>query len=196
MYSLSERKNSYGIVKFDHDCFDYSLFDEPASLKGRINKPLIYTIAKQTNVKKISGFHLIESTGPELVSNALRQVIEHIAPREVEFFDVDISFEGERIEGFNCIHPLRVIEAMDMDKSEYEVCAFDPNNPDYTFSYLVLKDEIEWEPSFARCQEFPPWLLVNEEIKKACFAAKLKGLVFSRAIDMTHGDRGVNEVIK
>jgi hypothetical protein len=196
MYIMSEKKNSYGIINFDHSFFDCQLFLQGSSLKGVIDTPLLYELEKKSSIKALSKLHIIRSTGPELVSNSLRKIIEEIAPHEVEFFDVEIYSNGEKIEGFCCIHPLRVIESIDMENSEYKLDNFDPNNPEYSFYFMKIKNEIEYEPKIARCYEFRLKLLVNDEIKNACFNSKLKGMVFYRALDMTPKNRSSYEEIK
>jgi hypothetical protein len=196
MYILSNKKNSYGIVNFDHDYFDHQLFLQGSSLKGVIDEPIFYEITKKSNVKKLSNLHIINSTGPELVSNALRKIMEEAAPSEVEFFDAIIYCDGSKIEGFSCIHPLRIVEGFDMEVSEYKLINFDPKNPKYRFYYIAVKDKIEYEPKIARCYELRLNILVNEEIKSALFDNKFKGLVFYRSLDMTPKNRSVYEEIK
>ncbi|WP_143331043.1 imm11 family protein [Burkholderia aenigmatica] len=194
-YLFSPTKATHGILSYDHkNSVDYSLFIEGMSLKG-ISSPLIFHVKKESDLKRLLKSNLIRSTGPDLVSQRLREVLEELAPLDVEFIDVSIDYVGQSIEGFSCINPIWKISCVDLDASEYELANFDPNNPEYTFQYMVLRDKIEPPVQIARCAEQPRKLVVGDMIKDACVAKKITGLDFCRAEDMTYKDRTICESI-
>jgi hypothetical protein len=180
MHIISNEKDSYGLLTYDHDSFvDYSLFFESTRLKG-IDGSLNCQVNKKSNVQKMKQFHLIRSTGPDVVSRRLREVIELAVPSEVEFLDVRIQYNGEDIDGFSCITPLEKLPCIDMEESEYKLTNFDPANPSYTFYYTLLLPELASGAQIVRCAEQPTLIVVGEKIKAACAAAGLKGLNFCR----------------
>lgn len=195
IYILSEEKNNFDILKYDHDnSVDYSLFLEGMSLKGG-ERPLVYTINKKSGIQKLKNLHTVNSTGPKLVSNDLRRVLEEIAPSEVEFFEASITYNDQKIEGFSVINVLSKVDCVDLEKSEYKLMNFDPGNPDYMFYYTVLRDDFPNEMNVALCNEQARQIIVGEKIKNACIEADLKGLVFYRTLDMTYENRTVCEKI-
>ncbi|WP_330858486.1 imm11 family protein, partial [Dickeya undicola] len=73
--------------------------------------------------------HILSTIGPDLVSRELRTILESIVPAEVEFFDAEIIYGNDKLEGFSVINPIAKINCCDMEKSEYQLTNFDPNNP-------------------------------------------------------------------
>lgn len=195
IYIISNEKNSYELLTYDHDSSpDYSLFFEGTKLDG-LGAPLNYQVNKKSDIQKLKQFHLIRSTGPDLVSDSLRKVIEQIAPSEVEFLDVCIRYKDEPINGFSCINPLEKIPCVDMEQSEYKQTNFDPANPDFSFYYTLLLPEFPSSMQIARCAEQPTLIVGGEKVKAACIAANLKGLTFCRAVDLTPHNRTACERI-
>lgn len=195
IYFFAPSKATHGIVSYDHaKSVDYSIFLEGVSLKG-ISSPLLFHVKKESDIKKLLKLHFIRSTGPDLVSQSLREVFEAVAPLDVEFLDVSIKFGDQEIKGFSCMNSIWKLPCIDMEASEYELANFDPNNPEYTFQYTVLRNQTEPPVQVARCAEQPRKLIVGDAIKDACKSKKLTGLDFCRAEDMTYKDRTVCESI-
>lgn len=195
LYMLSNEKSSYGILSYDHQrSADYTLFLEAINLRG-INGPFLFTIKKKNDVEKLRELHFIRSTGPDVVSDAFRKIIEEHAPDEAEFFDATITHREQKIEGFSCINLLKKTRCVDLEKSEFRLANFDPQHPDYMFDYTVMLDDAPSDVQIGRCAEQNTMIVVNEEIKQACFQERLSGLVFYRAIDMTYANRSVCEKI-
>ncbi|NTZ88157.1 hypothetical protein FCJ61_35515 [Burkholderia metallica] len=195
IYFFTPAKATHGILSYDHaKSVDYSFFLEGVSLKS-ISAPIIFNVKKESDLKRLSKLHFIRSTGPDLVSQRLREVIEGVAPSEVEFFDVSIKFDDRKVEGFSCLNVLWKLPCIDMEASEYELANFDPNNPEYTFQYMVLRDQTDPPVQVARCEEQPRKLIVGDAIKAACISNSLTGLDFCRAEDLTYKDRTICESI-
>jgi hypothetical protein len=193
-YLLSTVPNSYDIVEYNHAIsYDYRSFLEGESL-GNLQSPLFYSIKRKADIKKLRNYHLIFSTGPELISNMFRKVIENFSD-EVEFFDVEITFENEKIEGFSVINIKNKISCLDMNKSEYKPTNFDPNNPTYRFYYLVVKENALEELNIVRCKEMSVKIVVSENFKKACFDSRLSGLSFCNPLDLTYDNRTFCNII-
>ncbi len=182
------------MLDYIHDkSMDSSLFNEGISLKG-IDGDLIYKAKSKASFNKIKKLHILQNTGPELVSRDLRNIIESSVPAEVEFFDAEIIYENERLDGFSVINPVVKINCCDMEKSEYQLTNFDPNNPTYMFLYTELLNEIPGDFHIVRCAEQPASIVVNDKIKLAILNSGLKGIRFCKAIDMTYKERTVCEV--
>ncbi|MEJ7807445.1 MAG: DUF1629 domain-containing protein [Telluria sp.] len=195
IYKLSTATNTHGMVEYDHKLSaPYDLFFEGTPLAG-MALDLRYTVKKKSDVEKLAKAHLVQSTGPDLVSDALRAVIERVAPAQAEFFDVSLSFKESEIRGFSAVNLVHKVACVDLEESEYEVTNFDPHDPDYLFLYTVLRDSFESDLDIVRCQEHSPGIVVSDALKTECFNAKLQGLVFYRSVDMTHGNRTICEKI-
>lgn len=189
MYLISTTKNTHGLLTFDHDRAPGSdLFFEGTDLAG-IRFELVYHLKRRTDAKRFSKFHLIHSNGPELVSKAFREILEKIAPDDVEFFEPRIMYGCETIEGFSAINVKARVRCVDLETSEYRQTNFDPVSPVYSFSYIRLLEQSPATTALARCEEQPAYMVAGEHLKSACLDAGLQGLMFCRAIDMTYGDR-------
>ena len=193
IYILSTSTNTHGMVAYDHKLSaPYDLFFEGTSLAG-MALDLRYAVKKKSDVDKLAKAHLVQSTGPDLVSDALRAVIERVAPAQAEFFDVRLSFKDSAIPGFSAMNLTHKVSCVDLEKSECDVTNFDPHDPTYMFLYTVLRDSFENDIDIVRCQEKPRSIVVSDALKTACFDAKLHGLAFYRAVDMTPGNRSICE---
>ena len=196
-YILSTVKNTNDLIAYDNDIsIDYKEF-----LNGRFfpekDLPLFYYVQKKSNLNKVKSSIILTSSGAPLVNKRLKGVLETNAEK-VQFFDVELYCENEKIDGFYALNVPCKIPCVDIEKSEYRLMNFDVNNPDYMFYYMKLKDDIftdEIDNDIIICEEMPRYLIVNEKIKKALFEAKLKGLQFSDSIDITPKDRAIYEKI-
>ena len=158
--------------------------------------PFFIVFQKKTYLKKVEKAILLESSGPELVSRRLKEVLEATS-KSIQFFDVELFCEGEKIEGFYAANLLHKINCVDIERSEFRLTNFDPQEPEYMFYYMRLKDNLfkEGDIDIVRCREMHRCIVVNEKIKKALFNAGLKGLQFSDSIDMTPQERSILERI-
>lgn len=196
-YILGTTKNTNDWVIYENDIStDYKEF-----LKGQYfyeeELPLFYTIPKKSNLNKIKSAIILESSGPKLVNKILKEVLEANTDA-VQFFNVELYCENEKIEGFFALNVPNKIPCVDIEKSEYRLMNFDANNPDYMFYYMKLKDDIFTKESnfdITLCKEMPRDIVVNEKIKKVLFDANLKGLQFSDNIDITPQERTIYEKI-
>ena len=147
-------------------------------------------------MKKVEKAILLESSGPELVSRRLKEALEATS-RSIQFFDVELSCEGEKIEGFYAANLLYKINCVDIECSEFRLTNFNPQEPEYMFYYMRLKDNLfkGLDIDIVRCREMYRCIVVNEKIKKALFDAGLKGLQFSDSIDITPQGRSISERI-
>lgn len=196
-YIINTTKNTYGWVIYENDIStDYKEF-----LKGRFfpekELPLFYSISKKSNLNKVKSAIILESSGPKLVNKLLKEVLE-ANTNTLQFFDVELYCENEKIEGFFALNVPNKTPCVDIEKSEYRLCNFDVNNPNYMFYYMKLKDNIftkETNIDVTLCKESPRTVVVSERIKKALFNANLKGLQFSDSIDITPQERTIYEKI-
>ena len=195
-YILSTVKNTNDWVVYDNDIsIDYKEF-----LRGRFisenELPLFYYVQK-SKLNKIKSSIILKSSGAPLVNKHLKEVLEANS-KKLQFFDVELYCDNEKIEGFYALNVPCKIPCVDIEKSEYRLMNFDVSNPDYMFYYMKLKEDIfidEIDNDVVICEEMPRYLIVSEKIKKALFDAKLKGLQLSDSIDITPQDRTIYEKI-
>lgn len=194
-HALLPKDNTFNMLSYSHETSsDYSLFSEGFSLKG-LDINLEYKAKSVASLKKIKKQNLILSTGPELVSQPLRKILEELAPTEVEFFDAKISFGDITLHDYSAINILHKRPCCNMEKSEYEITNFDPSSPAYMFLYTVLKDSVPENLNIARCSEQPTLIIINNKLKEHCLDKKLKNISFCSEIDITHKDRSICETV-
>ena len=192
LYILGSKNNSYDLISFDHDSSsDHLLFKEGQSLKGE-GVILNYQIESKADLEKLKKIPYIESSGPSLVTAALKEVFEEDEARgQVEFYPVNVFFQGEVVEGFYAINPLKKIDCTNMTASEYSIINFDPGAPEYSFDYQVLKADFDENLNVATCDEMPREIIINDSIVDKIRSAKIKGFLLYSALDMTMENRSV-----
>lgn len=194
-YILTTTQNTHGWVVYENDIStDYQDFFKGDFIAS--SPSLFYRVSKKTYLKKVEKAILLESSGPELVSRRLKEVLEATS-KNIQFFDVELFCEGEKIEGFYAANLPYKINCVDIEHSEFRLTNFDPQEPEYMFYYMRLRDNLfkEFDIDIVRCREMHRCIIVNEKIKKALFDAGLKGLQFSDSIDMTPQERSIVERI-
>lgn len=193
LHALLPKDNTFNMLSYSHETSsDHSLFNEGISLKN-IDLKLEYKASSAASLKKIKKQNLLLSSGPELVSQQLREILENLAPTEVEFFDAKVSFGDITLHEYSAINILQKRPCCNMDKSEYEITNFDPNSPIYMFFYTVLKDTLPKNINIARCTEQPTLIIINNKLKEHCIDKKLKNISFCKEIDITYKDRSICE---
>lgn len=195
-YFLTTIKNTWGWVVYDNDRSLNHLEFYKGQFFSEQKLPLYYTIPQKSNLKKIKSAMILQSAGPELINKRLKDVIEAYTTG-VQFFDVELFCEDEKIEGFYAINLPYKMECIDLDVSEFRHTNFDRANPEYMFYYMKIKENIfeTQNIDMVRCKEMEAYIVVSEKIKRALFNAKLKGLQFSDSIDITPKARTVYEKI-
>ena len=194
-YILTTTQNTHGWVVYENDIStDYQDFFKGDFIAS--SPSLFYRVSKKTYLKKVEKAILLESSGPELVSRRLKEVLEATS-KNIHFFDVELFCEGKKIEGFYAANLPYKINCVDIEHSEFRLTNFDPQEPEYMFYYMRLRDNLfkEFDIDIVRCREMHRCIVVNEKIKKALFDAGLKGLQFSDSIDMTPQERSIVERI-
>lgn len=194
-YILTTTQNTHGWVVYENDIStDYQNFFKGDFIAS--SPSLFYRVSKKTYLKKVEKAILLESSGPELVSRRLKEVLEATS-KNIQFFDVELFCEGGKIEGFYAANLPYKINCVDIEHSEFRLTNFDPQEPEYMFYYMRLRDNLfkEFDIDIVRCREMHRCIVVNEKIKKALFDAGLKGLQFSDSIDMTPQERSIVERI-
>ena len=194
-YILTTTQNTHGWVVDENDISTgYQIFFKGDSIASP--PTLCYRVSKKLYRKKVENAILLESSGPELVSRRLKEALEAIS-KSIQFFDVELFCEGERIEGFYATNLLYKINCVEIERSEFRLTNFNPQEPEYMFYYMRLKENLfkGLDIDIVRCREMQRCIVVNEKIKKALFDAGLKGLQFSDSIDITPQERSISERI-
>ena len=195
-YILTPTTNTNGWVVYENDIsLDYKEFFKGELIPSE-ELPLFYDIPKSSSLKKIKSAVLLESAGPELVSQRLKEVLETLT-EDIQFFDVDLFCGKEKVEGFYAMNLPHHMKCVDLENSGFRLMNFDRNNPEYMFYYMKLRENIfnDDNADIVRCEEMHRSIVVNDKIKKALFEAGLKGLQFSNSIDITPKDRTIYERI-
>ncbi|EPC7690630.1 imm11 family protein [Providencia stuartii] len=188
-YIISSITNTFNLLEYCHNTsVDYTLFREGISLKGNCFQ-INYKAKNKASLNKIKKNHILFTTGIELVSSELREVLEKIAPTEVEFFDANIFFGNYVLHSYSAINVLTKINCFDMEKSEFTLTNFAPHNPQYAFLYTVLLDEIPYSFDIVRSEETPNTIVVSDKLKIAIINAGLKNIEFCKSIDLTPKNR-------
>ncbi|MFJ4056180.1 imm11 family protein [Pseudomonas sp. NPDC089743] len=188
-YIMMPEKNTYSFLQYDYAASaDPSIFNKGVSLAG-FKPKLNYKVKNRAKFKTITDLHLLQCTGPDLVSTKLRRILEKAAPAEIEFFEAKISFDNADTQGFYAINIINKLNCCDMQKSEYDTTDFDPNNPCYLFLYTVLLNNTPNNLSIIRCQEQPTSIVVNSSLKATIKDEKLPGLKFCSSLDLTPKNR-------
>lgn len=192
IHLVTESVSTYGRLDYAADnALAREDFWNDVSLKS-FTGTLRYRLKRTSGRAWIERRHIIESAaGPTLVSDAFRATIERVAGPAAEFIPAEIDCDGERLTRFSAINLIWREPCIDLAASEYRPANFDPANPRYTFDDAVLRPDWEAPTSIAVCAEMPGTMAVREALKQACFEDGLRGLVFCRALDMTHGNRTV-----
>ena len=76
-----------------------------------------------------------------------------------------------------------------MEKSEYEITNFDPNEPSYMFLYTVLLDKIPNNFDIIRSRERPTTIVVSDDLKAFLKDKNFNDLMLCRSIDLTPNNR-------
>ena len=140
MYLITTTTNTHGLLKFDHDHSPGSDLFREGTVLATISFDLCYEVKKKKDIDKIKRLHLIHTTGPELISDAFRSVIESAAPGVAEFFNVRILCDGKLVPGFSAINLPIKLACIDIQQREYRQTNFDPSAPTFSFSYMKLMD--------------------------------------------------------
>ena len=194
-FILSTKNNTYGLVKYDFvRSADYKLFLAGIRI-GALPRPLIYNVVRHSMLPKIQRQHVLKSVGPLLVSTPLRQVLEQVAPADIEVFPVEVRDGDAQLDGYVAINVVNKRPCIDMEQSEYRQTNFDPVKPTYRFDFYRIHPDQPYGCKVALAQYFPEIVVVDERVKAACFSAQLKGLAFASAVDLTDKKRGLVERI-
>ena len=195
-YILTTTQNTNDWIVYNNDIsVDYQEFLKGQSFQEK-ELPLVYNVQNKSKLKKIKSAIMLESSGPELVSKRFKEVLEANTDN-IQFFEVELYCECEKIEGFYAMNLLHKIKCIDINSSEFRLMNFDLNNPNYMFYYMKLKNNIFRNNNIdiVRCEEMGRYIVVSEKIKEVMFDANLKGLQFSDSIDITPRERTVYEKI-
>lgn len=187
-YILSTKDNNYDIVSYDHDnSADYKTFLKGMNIPSS-EGPFLYNIVRPADFKKIKKFNWLSSTGPDLISQDFRKILEETSSEDVQFFDALIMYEDETIEGFSVLNITKKVDCLNMQQSEYKLTNFDPQYPTYRFYYQVVNDS-SLSGNIVRCNESPTNIIISNSLKNAISSAGLKNFSFCKSIDITPQNR-------
>ena len=191
-YILGSSRNSYGLAEYRHELSaDYRSFLQGERI-GPLAQPLVYRVSDSAR-RTLAKCHIVQSTGPHLVSDALRGALERAVPDGLDFFEVESEGGGQVLAGFQAINIPRRAPCFDLDRSEYKLTNFDPAEPTYRFYFQVLSEEKCADFEMAIPTEMPVLIVVGDAVKRECVAAGLRGLVFKTCVDLTPQGRTVLE---
>jgi hypothetical protein len=197
MYILSTVYNSNKIAKYDNEIsYDYKDF-----LKGEkiflSEIPLFFSLNNKSDLKKFSMMPIIDTAGPKLIRKDLKIIMEqNINSNEIQFLEIFFYYQDIKIDEYYAINVTNKRSAIDLEKSEYKIMNFDPNNPVYMFYYLTLKEISIANLDVFICEEFNRQIIISDKIKNILINSNnLKGLKFCKSIDITPLNRSVCEIL-
>lgn len=189
-YILNSKYNSYGIIQYDDNkSTDYRLFLEGTLLNSEEIK-LEYYIDKEGMTKdKLSKHLILESSGPLLVHQKIKDVLEK-ETHFTQFFPTEFSIGKEIVKDYYALNIILKTKCFDMEKSEFKLTNFDPKYPTYRFYYIVLKENaLDEDVEISLSEEISRYIVINDRIKKALTEKKVSGIKFNKSIDLTPNDR-------
>ena len=119
-----------------------------------------------------------------LVSQRLRTLLEDLVPRKVEFFDIRIFAEDEEILGYYILNATRMINVIDVDKSEYRTVP----GSDRIMAYekIQIRSDFSDGIEFGRESSYFPYLFAGRELADAILNAGFGGMDFSEPEQVCH----------
>jgi hypothetical protein len=151
-YTLRSALGNRELIEYDHKAstpeiaFRIGRSPDPAEVK------VIYLSHKAVS-DDIRKHHFLVSIGSVIVSPQLHEVLYSIASNEIDFYPASIVGKDSTITDYWAIRPKTLAACFDMERSEYEPSAFDPDA--YDFSYIVLNSEVPYDLHIVRSEEMP-----------------------------------------
>lgn len=126
---------------------------------------------------------LTNNSNVPLVNQRVKDILEDIASKEIQFINADIICTNGVLKGaYYYLNILNKVMAIDHEKSVYT--KYTDSNGILRFEYLVYNANALNGLNIARDFEFAPHLLVNEKIKTAFDKEKITGVRFIRSEDI------------
>ena len=185
-YILGNALINRELIEYDHKLSTPEIVFRIGKRPEVTEVKVIYRSPKITE-KNIRKYHFMVSIGPVIVSPQLHEVLYSIASDEIDFYPASVVCKDTTISDYWAIRPKTLAPCFDMEKSEYEPSAFNPEA--YNFSYIELQKEVPYNLHIVRSEEMPRYIVVDESIKTACFDTKLTGLLFCSKLDASFQNR-------
>lgn len=139
--------------------------------------PLIVTVKKHGEPQDVS-FTLDDTL---VVTTEVADVIDRMAPGAVERFPVEIFGVQER--GYEALNVVRVIDAVDRERSKYGLWKPEDDRPDKLGDFrgiyrLVIRDDIKQEAGIFRLKGWIVALVVSAQLKNALEKIGRLGVLF------------------
>ncbi|CAM4483515.1 MAG: hypothetical protein LEGION0403_FIIPPAGN_02868 [Legionella sp.] len=112
---------------------------------------------------------LVNSAGIPLVNERIQDILEEIAPNEVQFFPAKVICSDGELAGYTFLNVTVEIEGIDHEKTVYDQSG-------YGFHYLTYKKGCLGEHPLTRDKEYHSNLLVSEKLKIIFDQAKITGV--------------------
>lgn len=172
-YELTDRyKRDINFV-FNEELNDLDYFELSNGQSIVYNKPVFYTVDKiDTYIDK---YDLLPTLGPLLVSSRFKNIFSYLENTEMQFFNAIITDKsGNNIKDFYTLNITNTINCLDLDKSIIEMTKYGTRNMKKKF----FRTNALADFSIVRMKEHKSYVVVTEEFKNRCQAARLKGIEF------------------
>ncbi|RVU91041.1 hypothetical protein EH230_09100 [Flavobacterium columnare] len=137
------------------------------------NISLVYTIDKIDTY--ISEYDFLPVIGIPLVSEKGMIIFEDLKEGHLQFIPVVIKDKlGNQNTNFFALNILNTIPCLDKDKSIFEL----DEDGDYDIKKFFIKRDSLVNYTIVRMEEHRSYIIINEEFKKRCEEAGLKGVEF------------------
>lgn len=148
--------------------------------------PSVHFIVPCKNILKFDC--IPNSTLVPLVNDKIKNILENIAPNDVQFFPAKLICKDREIEGYYFLNITHLIKGIDQKNS---ICLtmdnFDGTNFITGFHSLTYLKGCMNQHLLARDQDYPESLLVSEKIKQIFDKEKITGVRLVRPEDYYHG---------
>jgi len=136
------------------------------------------------SIEKANKTHVVgNAMGAMIYSDTLLNYIYDYIKEDAQIFKIDIIHKktGNKIKGFNFIHPTTIVKCVDMEKSKYEI-----DEEDNTIDFkLVILDitKIPESLHIFRLEEQIFTKVVSEDLVKPLVGKKMEGICLFKLFD-------------
>lgn len=170
-----------------------NIFGHGGSVKNKADKS--YSIKVNDEYSELGKFrdrlsvYVHHSVPLLVVSEAAQQLLNEVAPDQVEFYPLTLNFGKEAVSDFKIVNVLHKIDCVNYEESEIDFEFYDDNDvgegPIYTIDSLVLDESIIPRPLniFLLGRNDDSIIIIHERLKEMIKERGLSGFLFCKLED-------------
>ena len=160
---------------------EISIVDLMQCQEIHLKNPLIFTLNKKINEKRLLSYNIFSSDGPRFISPRLATLLENNEEfvKDVQLLDATVIINGQSYDNFKVFNILRTLSSIiDTDKSE-STPALDsmPDGP-RLFTNIILRQDVTEDFWIARCLDYKSCIVISDKLKQFCIENNIKDIVF------------------